>query len=63
VALRRSEVYLVECKYSSRMKPSDRERLVEAAERVGAKPILASRRRYRREMSFIDLRTGEELQL
>jgi len=38
------------------------ERLVELAERAGARPILASRRRYQRGISFIDLKTGEAFQ-
>jgi len=62
VALRGGEAYLIECKYSSRMRRGAGERLVELAERAGARPILASRRRYQRGISFIDLKTGEAFQ-
>lgn len=49
---------LIECKYDSAITRADREALIKLAEKAGARPILASRRRYGREIELRDLRTG-----
>lgn len=58
VAMKGGEIYLVECKYSSRIRTRDMARLMEAAEKAGARLVLASKKKYQRGINLIDLLRG-----
>ena len=63
VAMKDGRILLIECKYDSSISKDGRRLLLELAERAGAKPILAKKRRYERGLRLIDLRGGGELSL
>ena len=62
IAMKGGQALLIECKYGSQITRDRRRLLVELAERAGARPILAEKRRYERGLRLIDLRDGKELE-
>ena len=63
VAMKNGRILLIECKYDAQLTKDRRKLLMELAERAGAKPILAKKRRYERGLRLIDLRDRRELSL
>ena len=63
IAMKNGQALLIECKYDSPITKDRKKLLIELAERAGARPILAKKRRYERGLKLIDLRDGGELSL
>jgi len=58
VVLRGGEVFLVECKYNTGMTRREKERMLEIAEKAGAIPLLATKKKGERGFRLTDLKTG-----
>lgn len=63
IAVKNGSILMIECKYDSWISEAEKSRLCILAEEAGAKPVLAVKRRYEREIKLIDLSTGEEVEL
>ena len=58
VALRGGQALLIECKYNADITRYEREQMLGLAERAGAIPILAIKKKGERGFKLIDLKTG-----
>ena len=58
VALRSGEAFLIECKYNASITKREKKQMLELAEKAGATPLLAIKRKGERGFRLIDLKTG-----
>ena len=60
VAMKEGEILLIECKYDSYLSKERKEELIRIAEKAGATPILAAKRRYNREVDLLNLKEDKK---
>jgi Holliday junction resolvase len=63
VALKDGRILLIECKYNVDMSQRRRMLLVDLAKRAGARPILATKKRHRKDVKLIGVASGGELSI
>jgi Holliday junction resolvase len=63
VALKDGRILLIECKYNARISSKRMDYLKKLAEKAGAKPLLAVKKKYERSITFIDVDAGGEVDI
>ena len=58
VALRNGEAFLIECKYNASITRHEKEQMLKLAEKAGATPLLAVKKKGKRGFRLVNLKNG-----